>query len=91
MAHDFKQDVYNNVIKCRKACGGDFTCEQNCGDAYEHRQSPENSDEVCEGLMDYKQLTGGWSACSARDFSRHITGGGKFPPCLNYNSMLCLY
>ena len=36
----------------------------------------------CRGLMDYVDDGVGWSQCSARDFSRHITGGGKALPCV---------
>merc|ERR1740124_314501 len=32
--------------------------------------------------MDYIDDGGGWSACSARDFSRYITDGGTGTPCL---------
>ena len=39
------------------------------------------------GFMSYKkQGTKGWSACSARDFSRYLTSGGSKSPCLNYGS-----
>jgi len=36
----------------------------------------------CRGLMDYIDDGVGWSACSARDFSRYITDGGTGTPCL---------
>jgi len=39
------------------------------------------------GFMSYaNQGTKGWSACSARDFSRYLTSGGSKSPCLNYGS-----
>ena len=36
----------------------------------------------CRGLMDYVDDGVGWSKCSARDFSRYITKGGRRKPCL---------
>ena len=33
------------------------------------------------GLMDYGANRNGWSACSARDFSRYITKAGTVKPC----------
>ena len=42
-------------------------------------------DAECRGLMDYIDDGVGWSACSARDFSRYLTNGGTSPPCLNYD------
>ena len=33
------------------------------------------------GLMDYGANRNGWSACSARDFSRYITKAGTTKPC----------
>merc|ERR1739844_532033 len=39
------------------------------------------------GFMSYaNQGKRGWSACSARDFSRYLTSGGSKSPCLNYKS-----
>ena len=35
----------------------------------------------CNGLMDYLDNGVGWSACSARDFSRYITKAGTTKPC----------
>ena len=39
----------------------------------------------CRGLMDYVDDGVGWSKCSARDFSRYITYGGRRKPCLAGN------
>ena len=38
------------------------------------------------GLMSYGKVRNGWSGCSARDFSRYLTSGGKKKPCLNYGT-----
>jgi len=38
------------------------------------------------GLMSYGKVRNGWSGCSARDFSRYLTSGGKKTPCLNYGT-----
>ena len=42
--------------------------------SYVYRQY-DNGD--CKGLMDHTDSGGGWSKCSARDFSRTITSGGS--------------
>ena len=43
----------------------------------------------CRGLMDYIDDGVGWSACSARDFSRYITDGGTAKrPCLLKGNLL---
>ena len=41
----------------------------------------------CRGLMDYVDDGIGWSKCSARDFSRYITYGGRRKPCLAGNNV----
>ena len=41
----------------------------------------------CRGLMDYVDDGVGWSKCSARDFSRYITYGGRRKPCLAGNNV----
>ena len=41
----------------------------------------------CRGLMDYVDDGVGWSKCSARDFSRYITSGGRRKPCLAGNNV----
>merc|ERR1712110_766354 len=38
------------------------------------------------GLMSYGKVRKGWSGCSARDFTRYLTSGGKKTPCLNYGT-----
>ena len=38
----------------------------------------------CFGFMSYGKNRNGWSACSARDFSRYLTSAGTKTPCLNY-------
>merc|ERR1712110_1027641 len=38
------------------------------------------------GLMSYGKVRNGWSGCSARDFTRYLTSGGKKKPCLNYGT-----
>ena len=40
----------------------------------------------CFGFMSYGKNRNGWSACSARDFSRYLTSAGTKKPCLNYKS-----
>jgi len=40
----------------------------------------------CFGFMSYGKNRNGWSACSARDFSRYLTTAGTKKPCLNYKS-----
>merc|ERR1712020_589724 len=40
----------------------------------------------CFGFMSYEKGRKGWSACSARDFSRYLTTAGTKTPCLNYKS-----
>ena len=40
----------------------------------------------CYGFMAYGKNRNGWSACSARDFSRYLTTAGTKTPCLNYKS-----
>ena len=40
----------------------------------------------CFGFMSYGKNRNGWSACSARDFSRYLTSAGTKTPCLNYKS-----
>ena len=47
-----------------------------------------NSKSCAKGFMSYGKDQGkiGWSACSARDFSRFLTKGGTTNPCLNYKS-----
>ena len=44
------------------------------------------SKKSCNGLMDYLDNGVGWSACSARDFSRYLTSAGTKKPCLNYGN-----
>ena len=41
-----------------------------------------NEPEECRGLMDYIDDGVGWSKCSASDFTRLLTNGGKSEPCL---------
>ena len=50
-------------------------------DPYVYRKY-EGETKDCRGLMDYIDDGVGWSACSARDFSRHLTNGGNSKPCL---------
>jgi len=46
-----------------------------------------NNKSCAGGCMSYvNQCKKGWSACSARDFSRYLTKGGTTNPCLNYKS-----
>ena len=43
--------------------------------------------KICKlGLMSYGANRSGWTACSARDFSRYLTSAGTKTPCLNYKS-----
>merc|ERR1711981_311100 len=44
------------------------------------------NDKKCFGFMSYGKNRNGWSACSARDFSRYLTSAGTKTPCLNYKS-----
>ena len=46
----------------------------------------ESEPKDCRGIMDYIDDGVGWSACSARDFSRHITSGGVHSPCFEFAS-----
>jgi len=48
-----------------------------------------NSKSCAKGFMSYGKDQGkiGWSACSARDFSRSLTKGGTTNPCLNYKTL----
>jgi len=55
------------------------------GKGYVYRKY-QKSKKGCKGLMDYVDDGVGWSACSARDFSRYLTSGGTTNPCLNYKS-----
>jgi len=57
----------------------------NAGKGYVYRKY-QKSKKDCRGLMDYIDDGVGWSACSARDFSRYLTSAGTTNPCLNYKS-----
>merc|ERR550539_2008352 len=57
----------------------------NAGQGYVYRKY-QKSKKDCRGLMDYIDDGVGWSACSARDFSRYLTSAGTTNPCLNYKS-----
>merc|ERR1712045_859588 len=47
-----------------------------------------NGASCAKGFMSYQyQGKIGWSACSARDFSRFLTKGGTTNPCLNYKTL----
>jgi len=47
-----------------------------------------NSKSCAGGFMSYVNMgKNGWSACSARDFSRFLTKGGTTKPCLNYKTL----
>ena len=46
----------------------------------------QKSKKDCKGLMDYLDNGVGWSACSARDFSRYLTSAGTKKPCLKGKS-----
>ena len=47
-----------------------------------------NSKSCAGGFMSYVNMgKNGWSACSARDFSRFLTKGGTTNPCLNYKTL----
>ena len=46
----------------------------------------QKSKKDCRGLMDYIDDGVGWSACSARDFSRYLTSAGTKDPCLKSKS-----
>ena len=48
---------------------------------YKYRKY-ETERKDCRGLMDYIDDGVGWSACSARDFSRYLTNAGTMKPCL---------
>jgi len=48
---------------------------------YVYRKYESNTND-CRGLMDYIDDGVGWSACSARDFSRYLTNGGTSKSCL---------
>jgi len=64
----------------------DFTDPHKRGTAYTYRKYDGKS--CAGGFMSYvKQGTIGWSACSARDFSRFLTKGGTTKPCLNYKTL----
>ena len=49
---------------------------------YKYKQYEKEPTKDCRGLMDYVNDGVGWSACSARDFSRYLTDGGTKKPCL---------
>ena len=55
------------------------------GKGYVYRKY-QKSKKGCKGLMDYVDDGVGWSACSARDFSRYLTSAGTKKPCLNYGN-----
>ena len=57
----------------------------NAGQGYVYRKY-QKSKEDCRGLMDYIDDGVGWSACSARDFSRYLTSAGTKDPCLKSKS-----
>jgi len=47
-----------------------------------------DSKSCAGGFMSYVNMgKNGWSACSARDFSRFLTKGGTTNPCLNYKTL----
>ena len=47
-----------------------------------------NGKSCAKGFMSYQyQGVIGWSACSARDFSRFLTKAGTTKPCLNYKTL----
>ena len=62
------------------------TKKYNAGQGYVYRKY-QKSKKDCKGLMDYLDNGVGWSACSARDFSRFLTKGGTTNPCLNYKTL----
>ena len=57
----------------------------NAGQGYVYRKY-QKSKEDCRGLIDYIDDGVGWSACSARDFSRYLTSAGTKDPCLKSKS-----
>merc|ERR1711950_23865 len=60
----------------------DFTDPHRRGTPYTYRKYGGKS--CAGGFMSYvNQGKNGWSACSARDFSRYLTSGGSKSPCLN--------
>ena len=61
------------------------TKKYNAGQGYVYRKY-QKSKKDCKGLMDYLDNGVGWSACSARDFSRYLTSAGTKKPCLNYGN-----
>jgi len=64
----------------------DFVDPHKRGTAFTYRTYGGSS--CAGGFMSYKnQGKIGWSACSARDFSRFLTKGGTTNPCLNYKTL----
>lgn len=64
----------------------DFKDPHKRGSAYVYRKY--NNKSCAGGFMSYvNQGKNGWSACSARDFSRFLTKGGTTNPCLNYKTL----
>ena len=55
---------------------------------YVYRTYSQDSQE-CRGLMDYIDDGVGWSKCSASDFTRILTNGGKKKPCLPLKGNIC--
>jgi len=56
-----------------------------CTPKYVYRTYKDEFKE-CRGLMDYINDGVGWSKCSASDFTRVLTNGGKNKPCLPLTS-----
>ena len=50
----------------------------------------ESEPDDCRGLLDYIDDGVGWSACSARDFSRYLTAAGTKKPCLLKGNVMLL-
>jgi hypothetical protein len=72
MQHDFKKNIGPDGYQIKP---------------YVYRKY-ESESKDCRGLMDYIDDGVGWSACSARDFSRYITNGGSSKSCLTSGNLI---